>query len=240
MFDLDGTLLPMDREEFARAYLPQIAAVGAAAGFGDARTLADIILQGSYQMVRDVDPATTCEQVFWRYFTQQTGLSRQMCEQTFAQYYLSDAFEGVCALIPPEPLCVDIVRDAKRSGLSVVLATSPLFPEIAVRKRIEYAGLQAEDFAIMTSYERMHAAKPNAQYYEQLLAMLGLKACQCIMIGNEAQEAIAPPAAMGMRTFYLTDHAINRTGEPVPSTWCGRYADLAAFVRDRQWEHEPI
>jgi hypothetical protein len=42
------------------------------------------------------------------------------------------------------------------------MAANPVFPETAIRQRMECAGISDFPFKPITSYERMHAAKPNA------------------------------------------------------------------------------
>ena len=41
----------------------------------------------------------------------------------------------------------------KELGLRAVLATNPIFPAVATRSRIRWAGLEPEDFELCTTYE---------------------------------------------------------------------------------------
>ena len=229
LFDLDGTLLPMDREEFVRAYLPGISAAGRS--LGDPKMIADSILKGSYAMVKSTDPFRTMEQVFWEAFERLSGITRRSSEAIFDGYYRSDAFDSLQAITPAEPLAPAIVAAAKATGRRLILATSPLFPRIAVEKRIVWAGLNPADFEHITTYETYHAAKPHRQYYEELLRNAGLAAHECVMVGNDAREDLPAPAEMGMETFLLLDHAIIPEGLEYRCDHQGRYADLLEFIR---------
>jgi FMN phosphatase YigB (HAD superfamily) len=229
LFDLDGTLLPMDREEFVRAYLPGISAV--AAKLGDPRKIANCILQGSLAMIKSTDPTRTMEQVFWEAFEQLSGISRASSEKIFEDFYRSDAFDKIREVTPAEPLVRDIIAEAHKTGLRVILATSPLFPKIATERRIFWAGLVPEDFEFITTFEDCHAAKPNREYYEEVLVKAGLKGPECIMVGNDAREDIIAPKALGMETFLVLNHAIIPEGFEFECDHKGTYEDLLEFVK---------
>ncbi len=229
LFDLDGTLLPMDREEFVRAYLPEISAAGSS--LGNPRMIADSILKGSYAMAKSANPEQTLEQVFWETFAKLSGITRQSSEAIFNNYYLSSAFDRLQTLTPAEPLVSEIISAAKHTGLRLILATSPMFPRVAIEKRVAWAGLKPDDFEHITTYEQYHAAKPHRLYFEEILGNLGLTAGECIMIGNDAREDLPAPTEMGMETFLLLDHAIIPEGMEYRCDHQGRYADLLEFIR---------
>lgn len=64
LFDLDGTLLPMDQERFVRAYFGLLARTMAPLGYAPDRLLG-VITDGIQAMVQN-DGAATDEDVFWR------------------------------------------------------------------------------------------------------------------------------------------------------------------------------
>jgi HAD superfamily hydrolase (TIGR01549 family) len=228
LFDLDGTLLPMDREEFVRAYLPGVSA--AAAALGDPKAIGRAILHGSNVMMEKTCGDETLEAVFWQAFEQASGISREASEPLFERYYEGEAFDAVRALTPMEPLVPQIIATARATGLRLILATSPLFPRIATGKRVLWAGLCAEDFEHITTYENYHAAKPHKAYYEELLDRLGLQAQECVMIGNDAVEDLRAPTELGMETFFLRNHAIIPEGYEYACDHEGDYAALLAWL----------
>ena len=62
LFDLDGTLLPMDQERFVRAYFGLLARTMTPLGYAPEKLL-DVIIKGIQAMVRN-DGAATNEDVF--------------------------------------------------------------------------------------------------------------------------------------------------------------------------------
>lgn len=228
LFDLDGTLLPMDREEFVRAYLPGVSA--AAAALGDPKLIARAILYGSNAMMAQTGGEETLETVFWRAFEKASSITRAASEPLFVRYYEGEAFDAVRAITPGESLVPRIIDTAKATGLRLILATSPLFPSIATHKRVLWAGLRPEDFEHITTFEDYHASKPHRAYYEELLSRLGLTGEQCVMIGNDAVEDLRAPAELGMETFLVRNHAIIPEGCAYTCDHKGDYAALLAYL----------
>ena len=111
-----------------------------------------------------------------------------------------------------------------------VLATAPLFPDIAVRQRIRWAGLEPEDFAYITTYENSHYAKPNPDYYRELLEKLGKKGENCLMVGNDVAEDMIPARCAGMQVFLLTPRMVNRRDLDISQYPRGGFAELKDFL----------
>ena len=66
LFDLDGTLLPMEQEEFVKAYFGLLANKASNYGY-DKETLIKTIWKGTEDMIKN-DGSTTNEEVFWKIF----------------------------------------------------------------------------------------------------------------------------------------------------------------------------
>ena len=74
LFDLDGTLLPMDQEEFVKAYFGLLAKRLAPLGYESGR-LYQVLWKGVAAMVQN-DGSCVNEEVFWKVFalTLKTGM----------------------------------------------------------------------------------------------------------------------------------------------------------------------
>ena len=85
LFDLDGTLLPMDNDAFTKGYFKLLAAKLAPHGY-DARQLVDAIWAGTAAMVEN-DGAQSNEAAFWRKFSHILG--QQVLEDMplFVEFY---------------------------------------------------------------------------------------------------------------------------------------------------------
>ncbi|MGN1119937.1 MAG: HAD family hydrolase, partial [Oscillospiraceae bacterium] len=67
------------------------------------------------------------------------------------------------------PEAAETVEFLKTNGIRRVLATNPIFPAVATQARIRWAGLHAEDFALITTYENSCHTKPNPAYFADIL-----------------------------------------------------------------------
>ena len=206
MFDLDGTLLPMDQDEFVKAYFGLLARRLAPHGY-EPKALIEAIWTGTRAMVKNNGEVSN-EAAFWNDFAGRFGEQARADEPLFAAYYRED-FDKVQVSCGHTPKAAQTIRLLKERGYRVALATNPIFPAIATEKRMAWAGLDKENFELYTTYENSHYCKPNPAYYEEILGKLGVKAGECVMVGNDATEDLAA-AKLGIPVFILTDCLINK------------------------------
>ena len=206
LFDLDGTLLPMDQEAFVKAYLGRLAAFLAPHGY-EPKAIVDSIWAGTGAMVKN-DGRATNESVFWNKFCTIFGEDARKDEPLFQRFYetVFPEVQSACGFHPDAAKAIAAIR---AKGLRVTLATNPIFPAIATRERIRWAGLTPEDFEFFTSYENSRYCKPNLSYYQDVLNQLGVCAEECLMVGNDVGEDMIT-AKLGMKTFLLTHSLIDR------------------------------
>ena len=229
-FDLDGTLLPMDQEEFVNTYLELLARKLEPHGY-EPRHLTAAIWSGTPAMV-DNDGSRTNEEAFWEDFCHIFGEQARKDLPLFEEFYAADFARArtVCRFAPQ---AAEIIGLLKEKGVRLVLATNPLFPAIATRQRIRWAGLEPGDFELVTTYENSGFCKPNPEYYRDLLEKLGADAERCLMVGNDVQEDIRPAQALGMETFLLTPCLINRGETEIGAVHQGGFDDLKEFLLKR-------
>ena len=209
LFDLDGTLLPMDQELFLKAYLGGLCKKLAPLGY-DPKAVTDGIWKGTGAMVEN-DGSRRNEEAFWEVFCALLGEKAREDEPVFEDFYRNE-FQQVAAVCGKNPAAKALIDRLKARNLRLVLATNPLFPAIATHSRTRWAGLEPEDFLYITTYENSSFCKPNPDYYREILNKLGLRPEECVMVGNDVQEDGAV-AALGMPLFILTDCLIDRAGE---------------------------
>ena len=226
-FDLDGTLLPMDQEKFVNTYMGLLAKKLAPHGYEPKRLVAGV-WAGTRAMVKNT--GTKCnEEVFWREFCRDFGEDARKDMPLFEEFYEKD-FAKVQAVCGFDARAAEIVALLKEKGITVALATNPLFPETATRQRIQWAGLEPEDFTVFTTYENSAFCKPNPAYYRDLLHKLGRRPENCLMVGNDVEEDMLPARAAGMQVFLLTPCLISR-GMADPAEFPrGGFGELKEFL----------
>lgn len=226
LFDLDGTLLPMDQDLFTGAYFKGIAAHLAPYGY-DPKQLIDGIWTGTMAMIKNPGDQTN-EAVFWQTFTSLFGEQVRADEPHFAEFYRT-GFQKVREICGFDARAAEIVHWLQQRGVRVALATNPIFPAIATESRIRWAGLEPEDFELYTTYENISACKPNLAYYREILDRLGLAAEDCVMVGNDVGDDMVAQA-LGMQVFLLTDCLINRKSDDISAYPQGGFDELRAFL----------
>lgn len=226
LFDLDGTLLPMDQDVFVKAYFKGLAAKLAPMGYNPEQ-LIGAVWNGTMQMIKNNGQVAN-EEVFWDSFVQVFGEKALSDKPQFDTFYKNE-FEGIKSVCGFQQKAVDTVRKLKNAGLRIVLATSPIFPEIAVDARVRWAGLSLDDFELYTTYENINYCKPNPNYYAEIANRLGVKPEECLMVGNDVGDDMIA-ASIGMQVFLLTDCLINKNNEDISVFPNGDFEKLNEYI----------
>lgn len=230
LFDLDGTLLPMDQDVFVGSYFKLLAEKLAPRGY-DPKQLVGDIWAGTAAMVKNTGE-TTNEEVFWKKFEEIYGEHVRDDEPIFDAFYRNE-FQQVQAVCGHNPMAAEVVHHLKEKGLRVALATNPIFPAVATESRIRWAGLIPEDFELFTTYENSSHCKPNPDYYRDILEELGAKPEECLMVGNDVTEDMIAEK-LGMSVFLLTDCLINKENKDISSYPHGDFSQLLEFIDNIQ------
>ena len=230
LFDLDGTLLPMDQDIFTKAYFKLLAKKLAAHGYSPEK-LVETIWAGTAAMVKN-DGTRSNEQAFWKKFAEFWGERVYEDEPLFDEYYRTD-FAGVQQSCGYTPRAAETIALCKELGLRIILATNPIFPAVATEARMSWAGLSPADFEWYTTYENSSFCKPNPAYYEEILRRQGLSAEACIMVGNDVKEDMIAET-LGMDVFLLTDCLINKEGADISRYPRGSFGELQEFLKTQK------
>lgn len=226
LFDLDGTLLPMDEEKFLHLYFKHLKTRLENNGHPSALIMAAV--QTGFKAMVLNDGNRTNEDCFWETFEKVTRLGKSVLEASFIQYYENE-FDFVRPSTQVNPKSAEIIRICKDKGYQLVLATNPIFPSVATKKRVRWAELNVSDFDLITTYENSHYCKPGVNYFEEILKNLGRKPDECLMIGNDAQEDMISEQ-IGITGFLLTDCLINRKNEDISAYHNGSTDELRDFL----------
>ncbi len=228
LFDLDGTLLPMDQDRFTEAYFKMLTKKLLPHGY-EPKKLIDSIWVGTAAMVRNTGQQTN-EEAFWKKFTELNGEQVLADKSLFEEFYQKD-FQQVKDFCGYNPKAAQMVAALKQRGFRLALATNPIFPAVATESRIGWAGLAPEDFEWYTTYENSSYCKPNPDYYRVLLEKLKVQPEECLMVGNDASEDAAA-LKVGMSFFLLTDCLINKENKDISEYPQGDFDKLLEFVNE--------
>lgn len=228
LFDLDGTLLPMDQDTFAKAYVKGLTVAAEPAGYSP-MILSTAIMAGTVAMVKNNGERTN-EEVFWHTLEKTYGESVQNDIHLFDEFYATD-FQKIKDVCGFNPKAAELIRYIKEKGVRIALATNPLFPAVATESRVRWAGLQPEDFELYTTFETSRYCKPNLDYYREILKQLQVSPDECLMVGNDvAEDMIAEK--LGMKVFLLTDCLINKQNIDISVYPNGDFDKLIEYIEN--------
>ena len=175
------------------------------------------------------DGSVTNEKKFWNVFGRLMGEKAKLLEEIFEDFYRNEFIEAKNTT-STHPLAAECILLLKKKGYQIALATNPLFPQVATKTRISWAGLAPEDFSLITTYENSSYSKPNLNYYKEVLMQIGKEPQECIMVGNDITEDMCA-AHLGMDTYLLKDCLICPEEMDFSQFRQGDFSDLLEFIR---------
>lgn len=228
LFDMDGTLVPMDMDAFTKGYFVLLAKRLERFNIPFDKLVA-AIWDGTGAMARN-DGSCKNDVVFWDRFRKLLpGLPYDEIEKECNGFYGEEFCEAV-KFTEPNPLATEAVRIAHEKAEIVALATNPLFPMVGQKTRMNWVNLSEKDFDLVTSYESDSYCKPNPKYFESVCERLGVKPEECLMIGNDENEDMYACTKIGIDGYLVTDTMIASKEHPWEGPK-GTFSDLIEMLK---------
>ncbi len=225
LFDLDGTLLPMDYETFMKAYFKLLSAAVAPLGYSP-DTLIPSMWKGVGAMVKN-DGTKSNSARFWDVFSEIYGNKVFSDIPVFDEFYKGN-FHKAKEATSPTPLAREIVRIAREKADKVILATNPLFPRVAVEARLSWVGLSSDDFDLVTDYDNSSFCKPDPKYYLDIAEKMNICPEKSLMIGNNTLEDAKASMTAGYSCYIITDCLISEC--EMPDCPSGTFTDAIGYI----------
>jgi len=226
LFDLDGTLLPMDFDKFMKLYFYNLGVHFH--GKIDPELLAKYILLATEKIATTKNNESN-ETVFMNHFEELIGEDITEYRKMFDEYYdtLFDNVKDSTYKSIEMRKSVDLLKE---KGYQVVIATNPLFPLKANHYRLNWAGFEPNEFLHITSFEESTSCKPHLEYYQEVLKKINKSPEECIMVGNDIFDDL-PASNLGIETYLITDCLVNKYELPNTADYTGDYKSFYEFVK---------
>lgn len=229
MFDLDGTLLPMDQIEFVNSYMKHLVGRFAPQGF-DGEAIVKGLWAGVKAMMEN-DGSMTNEERFWQTFLQFVPDEEYVFRDQIEDFYRNE-FDLVQEVVHDNGITRKLIDDLQQKGYKLILATNPLFPPCAVETRLAWIGLKMEDFSYVTTYDNCCGCKPKLSYYREIIHTCHVDADHCMMVGNNVQEDMCVRKLnTRMKLYLITDYMENPLDEFIEIYPHGGLADFYKVVQ---------
>lgn len=225
LFDLDGTLIHNDMDEFLPPYFKLVA-----------RRFAHILppaqftpklIQATQAMIADESDASNRE-VFKNSFPDLIGRPWHEIEPIFMDFYARD-FPALSMHIRPKAAARPLLLTALDLGYTLVVSTNPLFPLQAIQQRLDWGGIGDLPYARVTSYENSRACKPSLRYFEQILAEIDCPPERALVVGDENNDMVA--AHLGCSTYLIPGPATDLAPTTPEPAHRGTLADVMALLQ---------
>lgn len=203
LFDLDGTLLPLDEKLFVDIYFTELSKVFSEYNI-ESNKLVEAIWTATHEIIKN-DGKRTNEEAFWEKFKSIINIDLSNVKEVLEKFYANEFFTKLKKCSTENNLAKVAVNLAKKNGRKVVLATNPVFP-IDALVRLKWTGLDIDDFDYVTHYSNSSFSKPNPKYYLDLCEKLDVEPKDCLMIGNDERQDIFAASSAGMNCYLVTDY----------------------------------
>ena len=203
LFDLDGTLLPLDEKLFVDIYFTELSKVFSEYNI-ESNKLVEAIWTATHEIIKN-DGKRTNEEAFWEKFKSIINIDLSNVKEVLEKFYANEFFTKLKKCSTENNLAKVAVNLAKKNGRKVVLATNPVFP-IDALVRLKWTGLDIDDFDYVTHYSNSSFSKPNPKYYLDLCKKLDVEPKECLMIGNDERQDIFAASSVGMNCYLVTDY----------------------------------
>ena len=225
LFDLDGTLLPMDFDKFMELYFYNLGVY-----FHekiDPRLLVKYIMEATEVMIKDKSEIKNTD-IFMNYFESLIDGDIEEYKEMFNNFYDS-LFENVKASTYESEYMRKSIDLLKEKGYQVVIATNPLFPLKANHHRLRWAGFSPDEFSHITSFEANRYCKPHIEFYEEVLDSIGKTPSECTMVGNDVFDDLTA-GKIGIETYLITNHMLNKHNQDYKADKKGTYEEFYHYV----------
>jgi FMN phosphatase YigB (HAD superfamily) len=225
LLDLDNTLILFDEPAFYDRFFQRMAPLFEDLMPSDElarRTIAATV------SLKDNDGEMCNRDWFSRAFDRGDDLPLDLLWERWMHFYreIYHPF-GVEVGIPPGQAAT--ISRLQRRGLALAIASNPIFPPIALQRRMAWGEITPAPFSLLTHMDNMSFVKPNPGYYRAVASALGVLPEACLMVGNDPVNDMAA-GSIGMTTYQTTDaqeshFASLTTGDTATNSTAGAFAD---------------
>ncbi|MBE0501254.1 MAG: HAD family hydrolase [Desulfuromonadales bacterium] len=226
LFDLDGTLLQIEMQNYISTYAASLAASLHQRAATD--KVVDAVFSAIRSLIKRDSGDISNEAYFFRHIADLLQLDVELIGRNFAGFF-STGLPVLDPFIQPLDLARSLLEACLERGLDIVIATNPVFPKVVVESRLARAKLADFPFHRVTSYENCRRCKPNPVYFSDILTELNLPAESCLMIGNDTKHDLAA-RKVGIPTFLVDTWLIDRCQGDFTTDLRGGHTDLLDFI----------
>lgn len=202
LLDLDNTLLANPDRAYVDAYLSLTEQYFAE--IWNYHGMARLLRETTRRLTTPHDPQQSNRTLWLDTIAQATGHAPDEIDSAFRDF-CSNAHQQLRTCAQSLPTARTLVDHFLESGYAVVIATNPIYPPEIIHQRLDWAGIleKLERFALVTTTENMHTAKPDPAYFAEILGRVGVEPDDAIVVGDSEKNDIRPATQIGIHTYHI-------------------------------------
>ncbi|MBD3195895.1 MAG: HAD hydrolase-like protein [Candidatus Lokiarchaeota archaeon] len=224
LFDLDGTLININLDKFVKNYVLLLS--NFVKDLVSPRKFIPRLMKVS-KLVENNDGTSSNESVFAENFFPLEGYTRADLEPIFDEFYINE-FNKLRKYTKIKEEAYSTIKKAFEKNYNVVIATTPLLPETAIKQRLDWAGVGEFDYDLITSFEYVSATKPNLLYFQEISRKIGVPIEKCVMVGDEDKDMVAKK--LGCKTFLINNENTDLSDDTPTPDFEGTLSDFRELI----------
>jgi FMN phosphatase YigB (HAD superfamily) len=238
LVDLDGTLL--GNRAFPLSFDFANRALGVMKKYGGIKKATSVLLDIYREMGTPSKQAVTNDNRVVELFSRRMNLSLEEARHVLREsvIFIFPSLEKHFYPIPDSKDFLDWAKDR----YPLTLATNPVWPPEVIEMRVKWAGIDPAIFGFVTHVRLMSSVKPHPEYYQEILKHQGLRAEDCLLIGN-SEKMDLPATRIGIRVFIVTNPKTKKEREKTIASlkfknaqapaWKGTYPELRHLLESQ-------
>ncbi len=225
LLDLDDTLLDTNMDAFVPAYFQALSKH--LSSRVSPQAMLPALMSGTQLMLASEDPSRTLQDIFEAGFYPKIGVPKEELGEAIDDFY-DNVFPALSHVTKKREGARELVEWALAKDYRVAIATDPLFPRKATVHRVRWAGLDPEQFALISSFETFHFSKSHPAYFAEVLGRLGWPDGPVLMVGNDVERDLLPAQKLGLATYHIEDAPASSPGPEADRR--GNLVDLRSWL----------
>lgn len=215
LFDMDNTLLRNPTAEFVAGYVETVNKFFSARWKIEPGQRLRQAVQAIMNSPRLIWQSNL--EVYWDWIRPLWNGTIEELSAAFDEFYATD-YETLRANTSPAARGAEVIDRVRGAGYKVIIATNPVYPAEAIRRRLAWADLPGDlsYYDFVTTADNMHFAKPDPSYYAEILARAGLEPDEAVMVGDEPRYDSYAAGQIGLHTYNLTWESIGKLLDELP------------------------
>lgn len=227
LFDLDGTLLQVEMRSFIPRYIASFHAC--CRDLVAFEPMQRAMRSGIHLLLETEDGQLSNDVRFFSFIAGSLQQDEVLLRTRFAEFLASD-LDTLSDTVQSISETTQLLECCGQLGIPLVLATNPVFPRELIEARCRWAGIDTDNFSLLTSMENSRFCKPQSGYFLEVAEQLGVNPRDCLMVGNDTSHDLAA-TKVGMTTWLVDSYLLERDGPTWEPDYRGNHLQLLEHLR---------